>query len=233
MQDIIAERSFYDALFEANPENEHITSGYDELHALAFPSAPDGLVLDLGCGTGAHAVRMARRGYQVLAVDLTMPGVRAARDRFRREGLEGHFVVANAEELPFRDGMASVTWTSLLLHHFPKLDRLEGELGRVTRGTLIAFETNAGNFVTWFAMNVVNRMVGMPGMTRNQRALWPRKTARRLAQHGFRQSALHYIHRAWADRLSFVRRLYTTVTSWLPERMQANKFLAVYEKVDG
>lgn len=230
MQDTVAERAFYDALFESNPENEHITSGYDELHELAFPDLPTGAVLDLGCGTGAHAVRMARRGFEIVAVDLTKQGVRSARDRFRREGLDGLFVVANAEDLPFRDGMAAVTWTSLLLHHFLRLDRLESELGRVTKQRLIAFETNAGNFVTWFAMNVVNRFVGISGMTRNQRALRPRSLRRRFGRLGFQQRALHYIHRPWADRLSFVRHFYITVTGWLPLWMQANKFLIIFEK---
>ena len=81
MQDRVAERAFYDELFANKPENEHITAGYDELHELGFPSPPSGPVLDIGCGTGAHAVRMARRGYQVIAFDLTVRGVRSARER--------------------------------------------------------------------------------------------------------------------------------------------------------
>jgi SAM-dependent methyltransferase len=138
--------------------------------------------------------------------------------------------VANAEELPLRDRAAAVTWTSLLLHHFTSLDRLGEELRRVTRRRLIAFEPNAGNFVTWFAMSVVNRVVGLQGMTRNQRALWPGWLTRRFRRWGFERRALHFMHRPWQDRLSVVRRLYTTITAWLPVRMRANKFLVVFEK---
>ncbi len=230
MQDIVAERAFYDELFERNPENEHINSGYDELHDLAFPDIPSGIVLDLGCGTGGHAVRLARRGLQVVAVDLTRQGVRSARDRFARENLEGMFIVANAEQLPFRDGMTAVTWTSLLLHHFPKMDALGEELRRVTGSRLIAFEPNAGNFVTWFAMSVVNRVWGLNGMTRNQCALRPGALTKRFAAWGFRRRALHFVHRPWADGLSLVRRAYHGATSWLPDRLRANKFLIVFEK---
>ena len=50
MQDLVAERDFYDKLFAEKPENEHIVAGYEELHDLAFAQKPKGPVLDLGCG---------------------------------------------------------------------------------------------------------------------------------------------------------------------------------------
>ncbi len=230
MQNLAAERAFYAELFGRNPENEHITSGYDELHALALPLLPEGTVLDVGCGTGAHAVRLARRGCEVVALDLTREGVRAARARLGREGLKGSFVVADAEHLPFRDGAAAVTWTFLFLHHFPRLDRLPRELARVTRERLIAFEPNAQNALTWLANNVVNRWWGLSSMTPNQRALWPGRLSRLLAAHGFRLSAVHYVDRDWSDRFSFIRRGYALATSWLPRRVRANKFLVILEK---
>lgn len=233
-QDRVAERAFYDQLFEDNPENEHITSGYDELHDVAFESPPQGMVLDLGCGTGAHAIRMARRGCDVVAVDLTLPGVRATRERFRTEGLSGHFVVADAEHLPFKSDSMDVLWSSLLLHHFPKLKTLPEELARVTRRRLIAFEPNAHNFLSWFAFNVVNVVWGLSTTTRNQRALFPRRLNRRMARAGFRPILLRFVHRAWEDdssSLSLVRRIHDGVARFLPMRFRANKFLVVYERV--
>lgn len=232
-QDLVAERAFYDELFGANPENEHITSGYDELHDLAFPTAPEGRVLDLGCGTGAHAVRLSKRGLDVVAVDLSLAGVRAARERFRREGLEGHFLVADAENLPFRSGAFDVLWSSLLLHHFPKLETLPEELARVTTERLVALEPNAQNFLSWFAFNVVNRFWGLSVTTRNQRSLFPRKLNRRMSGAGFRASLIHYVHRAWEDdsgSLKLIRRVHDGITRFLPLRFRANKFLVVYER---
>jgi len=228
MQDLASERSFYAKLFTANPENEHITGGYEEIHALALPQPPRGTVLDLGCGTGAHAVRLARRGCEVIAVDLTYEGVRAARARFTSENLPGKFVVADAEHLPFRDKSVAVTWTFLLLHHFPKLDRLPREVARVTRSQVIAFEPNAQNGLTWLANNVINRWWGISAMTPNQRALWPRRLGRVFRGVGFDQRDLQYVERAWSDRLGWVRQLYGALTSWLPMRFRANKFLVVY-----
>lgn len=230
MQDLKAEQAFYDELFARNPENEHITGGYDEIHDLALPKHLDCRVLDLGCGTGAHAVRLARRGAAVVAVDITHQGVRSARDRLRRERLTGGYVVADAERLPFCDDAFEIAWTSLLLHHFPKLDRLPAELARVTTSKVIAFEPNAWNGLTWFANNVVNRWIGISAMTPNQRALWPHRLRRTLGKFGFRESAIHFVDRPWGDKLGWVRRTYRAVTAWLPRRFRANKFLVSYAK---
>jgi SAM-dependent methyltransferase len=230
MQDLAAESAFYARLFGKNPENEHITSGYEELHALALPKAPAGPVLDLGCGTGAHAVRLARRGCDVIAVDLTREGVRSARARFAKEKLHGRFFVADAERLPLRNGAVSVAWTFLLLHHFPKLDKLPRELARVARDKVVAYEPNAQNMLTWLANNVVNRFIGISAMTPNQRALRPRPVEAAFAPLGFRASAVHYVDRKWSDSLGWVRRGYETLTAWLPNRFRANKFLIILEK---
>ncbi len=236
MQDLATERAFYAKLFSENPHNEHITEGYEELHALALTAPPKGTVLDLGCGTGAHAVRIARRGHTVLAVDVTLSGVRAARDRFRGEGLRGYFVVADAERLPFGDESIAVTWMSLLLHHFPKLDALPAELARVTRHRIVAFEPNAQNFLTWLAFNIVNRFWGLSSTTPNQRALWPRRLVRKFRSYNFDCSSLHYIHREWPDTttlFSFIRSAYRLLTSLLPLRFQANKFLVILDRTNG
>jgi SAM-dependent methyltransferase len=48
---------------------------------------PADRVLDLGCGTGADAAHLARRGVQVLATDISPPMVQATRDRAEELGL--------------------------------------------------------------------------------------------------------------------------------------------------
>src|SRR5579884_4068705 len=152
MQDVEAERAFYDQLFTEKPLNEHITSGYEELYDLALKGGPTaGMVLDLGCGTGAHSVRLANRGYTVVSVDLTFPGTRSAKQRMDEAGFPALCVVADAEHLPFKDKSFDTVWAALLLHHFPRLDRLPAEIHRVARCRLIAFEPNAYNLLTWFA----------------------------------------------------------------------------------
>jgi SAM-dependent methyltransferase len=230
MQDLKSERQFYDTLFAGNPENEHITFGYEELYDLAFPQPPAGLLLDLGCGTGAHTIRLARRGFTVVGTELTLPGAQAAQKRLRDEKFPAMIVVADAEHLPFKDGAFHTVWASLLLHHFPVLDRLPVEMRRVTRKRVVTFEPNSGNFLTWFAFNVVNPIWGLKTTTKNQRSLNPGKLRQLFEGLGFRNFTLHFVDRGWSDRAgSLLRRTYRALTSVLPERFRANKFLLTAE----
>lgn len=230
MQDLKAERAFYDSLFTEKPDNEHITFGYDELYELAFPAAPQGLVLDLGCGTGAHSIRLARRGYQVISVDLTHPGALSATRRLEAEGFTPMAVVADAEHLPFKDGAVDTVWAALLLHHFPVLDKLPREIRRVAKRRLVTFEPNSGNFLTWFAFNIVNQVVGLSTTTKNQRSLAPKTVRRAFEPLGFKRFEVHYVDRGWSDSAgSLARRTYRWLTSFLPERFRANKFIMTAE----
>lgn len=234
MQDQAAERKFYEELFERDMRNVHITHGYDELYDTVFPKQASGDLVDLGCGTGAHSIRLAERGFTVTSVDLTWNGVVAARDRFREKGLDVDVVVADAEHLPFRDGSFDVAWTALLLHHFPVLDKLPRELARIVRKSIVALEPNAGNFLSWFAFNVINPIWGISSTTKNQRALWPKRLHPTFEKVGFRVSRFEFVHRAWQDRESttkLVRRIADSILGLLPMRYKANKFIVAYDKV--
>ncbi len=48
-----------------------------------YASGPVRSVLDLGCGTGGHALPLARRGYQVCGVDRSAPMITLAREKLR------------------------------------------------------------------------------------------------------------------------------------------------------
>jgi len=226
MQDLKAEREFYDTLFTEKPDNEHITFGYDELYDMAFPTPPKGLLLDLGCGTGAHTIRLARRGYSVVSVDLTFPGAQSAKRRLEQEKFKSMAVVADAEHLPFKNGAFDTVWAALLLHHFKGMGQLTGEIRRVVRSRFVTFEPNSGNFLTWFAFNVVNQVWGLKTTTKNQISLNPDEVKRVLQPLGFRNFNVKFIDRGWNDAAgSIMRRTYRAVTSVLPERFRANKFL--------
>ncbi|MGB3904086.1 MAG: class I SAM-dependent methyltransferase, partial [Anaerolineae bacterium] len=68
-------------------------------------------VLEVGCGAGATAVYIANKyGAKVVGVDLRETMVDQARARAKREGVEDRteFRVADAQELPFDDGLFNV-----------------------------------------------------------------------------------------------------------------------------
>jgi SAM-dependent methyltransferase len=62
-------------------------------------TAPFGAALDLGCGTGAHSVELARRGWQVTGVDAIGAAVDKARARARDEGVDVRFVQGDVTAL--------------------------------------------------------------------------------------------------------------------------------------
>lgn len=234
MQDQVAEKKFYEELFEKDSRNVHITHGYDELYDIVFPKKASGELLDLGCGTGAHSIRLAQRGFTVTSCDLTWRGVVAVRERFREQGLDVDVVVADAEHLPFKDGAFDIAWTALLLHHFPVLDKLPQELRRIVRKSVVAFEVNAGNFLSWFAFNIINPIFGISSTTKNQRALRPKKLHGEFERIGFRVSKFEYVHRAWEDKdasAKIVRRVAHAVIGLLPMPYKANKFIVTYDRV--
>jgi len=71
-------------------EAARIAAMFDREQAEREP--PYGKALDLGCGTGRHAVGLARRGWQVTGVDLVPKALRAARQRARAAGVDINFV---------------------------------------------------------------------------------------------------------------------------------------------
>ena len=58
-------------------------------------------VLDVGCGPGRHALALARRGVEVVGVDLSPEFVALARDAAAREGLPARFEVLDVRDLAF------------------------------------------------------------------------------------------------------------------------------------
>lgn len=56
-------------------------------------------VLDVACGTGMHAVELARRGYEVVGADLSAPMIERARENTAAAGVEARFVEVGFGEL--------------------------------------------------------------------------------------------------------------------------------------
>ena len=60
-------------------------------------------VLDLCCGQGRHSLELARRGFQVVGVDLSEALLYAARKRAESEGLSVTFLHCDMREIDFAD----------------------------------------------------------------------------------------------------------------------------------
>lgn len=77
------------------------------------------LVLDLGCGTGHHAVKFAEKGARVYAIDLSPGMVERAKSRVKENGLDDRVKVIemSAEELQFPDETFDLVFGHSILHH--------------------------------------------------------------------------------------------------------------------
>jgi SAM-dependent methyltransferase len=66
--------------------------------------AQEGLVLELGCGTGRITAPVARAGAQIVGIDRSAPMLARARQRLRRARLSARLLRGDIRYLPFRRG---------------------------------------------------------------------------------------------------------------------------------
>jgi SAM-dependent methyltransferase len=89
--------------------------------------------LDVATGSGNAAEVAARCGAKVNGLDLVPELVDAARARFEAAGLDGDFVVGDAECLPFADDSFDKVTSIFGVMFAPRQEMAAAELARVTR----------------------------------------------------------------------------------------------------
>ncbi len=101
-------------------------------------------ILELGCGTGNDAARLAGEGYSVTAVDVSDEAIGQAQARF---GSMARFLTADVTlRLPFPDGSFDAVMSNVALHMFPdEVTRaVFAQVGRLVRaGGLFVFHVNS------------------------------------------------------------------------------------------
>jgi SAM-dependent methyltransferase len=101
-------------------------------------------ILELGCGTGNDAARLAGEGYSVTAIDLSGEAIDQARAKF---GSMAGFVVADmTQRLPFPGGVFDAVMSNVAMHMFPDsvTRAVFAEVGRLVRPAgLFLFHVNA------------------------------------------------------------------------------------------
>ena len=110
---------------------------------LAEP-APGRTILDLCTGTGEVAIRLARRGARVIAVDVTPDMLERARAKAARKaaGLPIDWRLGDARSLDLADLSVDAVTVSFALHDMPRPARLGvlREALRVTRNRLVILD---------------------------------------------------------------------------------------------
>jgi len=89
--------------------------------------------LDVGCGTGSVALRAARAGAAVTAIDPAEPLLEQARENAVRERLSVSFDHGDVEYLPYEDGEFEVIASAFGFVYVPDHANVAGELARIAR----------------------------------------------------------------------------------------------------
>jgi SAM-dependent methyltransferase len=93
-------RPDFEALYRAaEPPPWEVGAPQPEVVRLADDGAFRGSVLDVGCGTGEHALLLAARGHAVTGIDASATAIERARARARERGIEASFVLGDALDL--------------------------------------------------------------------------------------------------------------------------------------
>ena len=123
-------------------------------------------VLEVGCGIGLDALRFARAGAEVTAVDFSLPALRVAQDNARLMSVVVRLVLADAENLPFHPETFDLVYSHGVLHHTPDTRRAVAEVYRVLKpgGTAIVMLYHRGSYFARFLIPWVVRPAVLAGL---------------------------------------------------------------------
>lgn len=138
---------------------------------LELIDAPRGAqFLDVGCGPCMHAMRLARRGYSVLAVDVSESVVHRSRETVRDAGFSDRIDIQQGSilELDIASRSQSYVLCWGVLMHVPAVEKAVAELGRVTApgGWVVLSEANFRSFDDSL-LRTVRRIRRRPALERN------------------------------------------------------------------
>jgi ubiquinone/menaquinone biosynthesis C-methylase UbiE len=142
--DVVAED--YEVAF--GDDLAHLPLDRAMLEAAADTVAPGGTALDLGCGTGVAAVRVADRGVPTIGVDLSAGMLGVARARRQLPVAQ-----ADMRRLPFAAGAMALVVAFYSIQHIPRGEVASAlsEVARVLRPggrLLLAAHLGAGDVVS-------------------------------------------------------------------------------------
>jgi SAM-dependent methyltransferase len=86
----------FDAIYAEGTPAWDIGRPQPAFDSLAKAGKLVGRVLDVGCGTGEHALMAASLGYEAVGVDMSVRAIELAKTKATERGVEARFVVADA-----------------------------------------------------------------------------------------------------------------------------------------
>jgi SAM-dependent methyltransferase len=113
----------FNAAYDAGPPPWDIGRPQPAFLALADRGALSGRVLDVGCGTGEHALMAAARGLDATGIDAVPRAIEMAQRKARDRDLNARFLVWDALRLPDLGEQFDTVLDSGLFHVFDDNNR--------------------------------------------------------------------------------------------------------------
>lgn len=91
-------QEFFDShapYYDENPFTKHTVAEVNFFLSM-FPLIDDVSILDMGCGTGRHAIELAKRGFHVTGIDISSGMLAEAKKKAREAGVEVQWLQADA-----------------------------------------------------------------------------------------------------------------------------------------
>jgi cyclopropane fatty-acyl-phospholipid synthase-like methyltransferase len=169
---------FFDAAYQDTPPWD-IGRPQKEFVELERRGEITGTVLDIGCGTGEHALFFAAEGHEVWGIDSSPLAIRKAREKAEAREIDVHFLVLDALDLTKLERKFDTATDSGLFHTLSDADR------PVFADNLSAILPHGG---TYFMLCFSDLEPGEYG---------PRRIAREEIQNSFRNGwSINYIRPA-------------------------------------
>jgi SAM-dependent methyltransferase len=136
----------WESLYRGNPLLDRINDRQMDRIIRALGVRQGSIVLDAGCGVGDHTLRIARRGYRCVGVDISRHILAQARVRVAREGLDSRvqLLCLALEDLPFPPDTFDAIHCRGVLMHVPDWQKALSNLCRVLKrgGRIAILEDN-------------------------------------------------------------------------------------------
>src|SRR5213592_764053 len=136
----------WESIYRGNPLLDRLNELImDRIMGCVHP-VPGAKFLDAGCGIGEHTVRIARRGYECVGIDISPTILRRAEERIRALGLSSRvrFVCQALEDLSLDGDLFDVVHCRGVLMHVPRWKTALQRLCEALRpgGHIIILENN-------------------------------------------------------------------------------------------
>jgi SAM-dependent methyltransferase len=194
------------------------------------------LVLDIGCGIGEQAEIIKSIGNNVVGVDISYNAIRVAKAKSVEKALGIDYIVADIENLPFKEEVFDICFCGLVFHHFPELSEVARQIHNVLgkKGKVFSYDPNGFNPYEFLGTHVIKRLGGVAWKSENERFIFPRELRRTFSEAGCHtftfQSILLFSEKKMSLFYRLRRLVYKSLYILMPKISRGNMLVMKCEK---